>query len=35
MSKLDFATYLKSILVSESSKLKNAQPPNLDVARKL
>jgi hypothetical protein len=35
MSKLDFITYLKSTLVSKSSKLKNAQPPNLEAARKL
>jgi hypothetical protein len=35
MSKISFTTYLKSILVSESSKLKSAQPPNLEAARKL
>ncbi len=33
--KLDFITYAKSTLVTASSKLQSAQPPDLDTARRL
>jgi hypothetical protein len=34
-TKIDFITYLKSTLVSASSKLKSAQPPDLNTAVRL
>ena len=34
-TKIDFITYAKAMLVTASSKLKSAQPPDIDTARRL